>query len=135
LVPSQVKRVQMAVSAITIYNDQILLVRRSPAWPEQWAPPGGKVEPNERVVEALRRETQEEIGIDLHPLQLVAELELHTGLKDYVIIAFLCDVIANPGSVRAASDALQASWVPFAQAIRLPLAPGVRQVLNKLHLR
>jgi nucleoside triphosphatase len=55
-------------------DDRVLLCRMAAdrgVFPGQWALPGGGVEPGERIDEALRRETREELGVELadfHPL-------------------------------------------------------------------
>src|SRR5215475_8397568 len=51
---------------------RVLLCRMAPdrgVFPGQWALPGGGVEPGERIEEALRRETREELGVELASFQ------------------------------------------------------------------
>ncbi|WP_298335320.1 NUDIX domain-containing protein [Ferrimicrobium sp.] len=122
----------MAVSAITIDHDKVLLVRRSPRNPEMWAPPGGKVERNEHLIQAVERETREEIGVTLHPLRLLAQIELHMSDRSFALFSFLCDVINEPSALVPSSDALDLHWWRFEEAIRVPLAPGVFTVLRHL---
>jgi mutator protein MutT len=52
------------VAALISHNDQYLVARRSPSESHAvaWEFPGGKVEPNETLTEALEREIQEEFG-------------------------------------------------------------------------
>lgn len=121
-----------AVSAICIDQDRILLVRRSPPTPELWAPPGGKVEPNENLISAVLRETYEEIGIPLRPRRLVSEVELHGSPHSFVIFSFLCEVPSHPNEVSAESDALDVRWLHLNQARAMNLAPGVRTILGLL---
>ncbi|WP_298209505.1 NUDIX hydrolase [Ferrimicrobium sp.] len=122
----------MAVSAVTIDSDRVLLVRRSPSEPELWAPPGGKVEPHETLVQALRRETLEEIGVALYPTRFLTEIELYTENRSYALFSFLCDVVTHPRVLAASSDALDAQWLSLQEALLAPLAPGVFTVLHKL---
>jgi 8-oxo-dGTP diphosphatase len=59
--------VDVAVGVIIRANGDVLLGDR-PAdkpWPGWWELPGGKIEPGETVLEALRRELAEEIGIEV----------------------------------------------------------------------
>jgi 8-oxo-dGTP diphosphatase len=54
------------VNALFVREGSILLARRSPdrtAYPGRWSFPGGHVEHNETLPEALVREVQEEIGV------------------------------------------------------------------------
>jgi 8-oxo-dGTP diphosphatase len=54
------------VNGLLIRRRTVLLARRAPhrkAYPDLWSFPGGHVEPNETLDEALVRELREEIGI------------------------------------------------------------------------
>src|ERR1017187_2070970 len=54
------------VNALLMRERAVLLVRRAPhrtAYPDRWSFPGGHVEANETLDEALIRELREEIGI------------------------------------------------------------------------
>ena len=58
---------RQVVAAIIIRADgKLLICQRGDEQPlaRKWEFPGGKIEPNEAPVEALRRELQEELGID-----------------------------------------------------------------------
>lgn len=66
-------RVRVRVSALLVDRDEagvpraVLLAEHAGLWDEQpfWAPPGGGVEPGEPLAGALRREVQEETGLDV----------------------------------------------------------------------
>ena len=55
----------LVVAAIIRRDETILLTRRPPDahLPNLWEFPGGKVEPGESLIEALRRELLEELGV------------------------------------------------------------------------
>ncbi|HLJ49710.1 MAG TPA: (deoxy)nucleoside triphosphate pyrophosphohydrolase [Bryobacteraceae bacterium] len=56
----------IVVAAVLERDGQILIAQRKPtgAHPLKWEFPGGKVEPGEDPVAGLRRELQEELGIE-----------------------------------------------------------------------
>lgn len=60
---------RLVVSAVIVANKKVLLLRRSPddSFPGTWEFPGGGVEDNDRenIVDALRREVEEEAGLTL----------------------------------------------------------------------
>lgn len=56
------------VASVLIRDDKVLLVKRLPrrkVYPNLWDLPGGHIEGDESAEEALRRETHEELGIDV----------------------------------------------------------------------
>jgi 8-oxo-dGTP diphosphatase len=82
-------RVHVAVGVVIDADDRILVARR-PQHLHQgglWEFPGGKVEPGEAVVEALRRELHEELAIEV-----LAATPLLTVQHDYGDKAVLLDV-------------------------------------------
>ncbi len=66
-VSTETKLTDVAVAVITRPDGSFLLARRPEGKPYAgyWEFPGGKVEPNERVADALAREVKEELGIDV----------------------------------------------------------------------
>jgi 8-oxo-dGTP diphosphatase len=55
---------RVRVSALLRWNDAVLLCRHEKPGKEYWLLPGGGVHSGESLLEALRRELSEEIGID-----------------------------------------------------------------------
>lgn len=57
---------KQVVAALIIREEKILICQRTEdqAMPFKWEFPGGKVEPDEDLRDALRRELDEELGID-----------------------------------------------------------------------
>lgn len=60
------KTVRLVVAALILRGDEVLICQRRPDQPlaSKWEFPGGKMEPGESAEQALRRELQEELGID-----------------------------------------------------------------------
>jgi ADP-ribose pyrophosphatase YjhB (NUDIX family) len=60
---------RIRVSALLEWRDRILLCRHEKPGKEYWLLPGGGVNSGESLVEALRRELAEEVGIDGVPFE------------------------------------------------------------------
>lgn len=57
--------IKQVVAGLIVRKDKILVCQRTQdqALPLKWEFPGGKIEPGEHAVDALRRELEEELGI------------------------------------------------------------------------
>jgi 8-oxo-dGTP diphosphatase len=60
------RTVRQVSAALILRGDEVLICQRRPDQPlgSKWEFPGGKMEPGETAEEALRRELQEELGIE-----------------------------------------------------------------------
>jgi ADP-ribose pyrophosphatase YjhB (NUDIX family) len=68
-------RTNKRVSAIVIKNDKLLLIHRFKNGDEYWVVPGGGVEDEETLNEALIREVKEETSLDLLSSKQVGSFE------------------------------------------------------------
>lgn len=130
----------VGVAAVVIENERVVLVRRGrpPAYGE-WSLPGGAVEPGENLEEALVREVQEEIGLKVEVVEVVAVLDRIFRDEEgeiqyhYVLIDFLCRKIG--GELQASSDVISSSLVPFSALAQYNLTKETRDVIGKAYQR
>jgi 8-oxo-dGTP diphosphatase len=129
------ERPLLGVGAVVFDAGKILLIERGKeplkGW---WTVPGGLVEAGERLEAAVRRETLEETGLQVKPVEVAAlfqrimpDLEGRTEFH-YVIVDFLCELEA--GTVQAASDVADAGWFTLEETKGLKMAPGTAGVLD-----
>ena len=59
------KRPQLIVDAFIKKNNKYLAIKRKAIEPGTWETPGGRVEFGERVKDALKREINEEVGVNI----------------------------------------------------------------------
>jgi 8-oxo-dGTP diphosphatase len=61
-----VKQVRLVAAGLILRGDEVLVCQRRPDQPMalKWEFPGGKMEPGESAEQALKRELEEELGID-----------------------------------------------------------------------
>jgi 8-oxo-dGTP pyrophosphatase MutT (NUDIX family) len=100
---------------IVRHGDRFLLVREIDDG-QPWYLPAGRVEPGETIVEAARRETIEEAGIDPR-LNGILRIE-HTPRKEYtrVRVVFVAEPIGSTEPKRQADEeSLGAEWVTLAE--------------------
>jgi ADP-ribose pyrophosphatase YjhB (NUDIX family) len=109
----------VGVGAVVVHEGRVLLVRRgNEPLKGHWTLLGGLLELGESVVEGVARETREETGLVVEPLELVELIDrIHREAGrvryHYVIADYLCRVTG--GELRAASDADQVRWVERAE--------------------
>lgn len=121
LVSPRYENPALAVDAVWVRRGRILLVRRGrPPFQGMRALPGGFVELEERVEEAVTRELKEETGLRARPWRLVG---VYSGpdrdpRKPTTSVVFL--MRGRGGRPHGGDDAAQAEWVPLPS--RGPLA-------------
>jgi 8-oxo-dGTP diphosphatase len=109
-------RPQIAVGAVVIRDEKVLLVkRRNPPGKGLWSIPGGRVELGETLKEAAEREVKEEAGViirakdPVYTFDLIERDDQGCTRFHYVIVDLAADYVSgkpNPGS-----DACEARWV------------------------
>ena len=109
----------LGVGAVIVDQSRVLVVRRgTEPMRGRWTIPGGLIEIGETLTEAVVRETREETGLEVEPVQLVELLDrIHREdgrvRYHYVIADYLCRVVG--GRLAAASDADAVQWVERSQ--------------------
>jgi ADP-ribose pyrophosphatase YjhB (NUDIX family) len=124
-------RPEVAVGAIAVDADRLLLVRRGhgPA-AGLWSVPGGRVEPGEMLVEAVVRELAEETGLEGVADRFVGWVERIGDGYHYVILDFAVTVL-DPRDPVAGADAAEAAWVPLEEVVDRGLVDGLAEFLHE----
>ena len=91
--------------------------------------PGGRVEPGERLAEALAREILEETGAAVRIGPLVEVVEIIDEAYHYVILDYACELLG--GELRAGDDASEALLVPVAELGPYEVTEAVARVVEK----
>jgi len=129
------ERIVDVAVGVLIRADGAVLLGDRPAdkpWAGWWELPGGKIEPGETVLEALRRELAEEIGIELsHATPWVTHI--HRYPKNTVRLHF-CRVLGWSNEPRGL-EGQQLKWVSIQDALaRDDLLPATYPPLRWLQL-
>lgn len=128
----------LGVGGIVFQEGWVLLIKRGQE-PGQglWSIPGGAVDVGETVEGAVKREIEEETGLQVEVLDLVAVFERILPdpqgriLYHYVVLDYLCRV--RGGSLKAASDAAEARFFPLNQMALLKLPQETKGVIWKAY--
>ncbi len=119
---------KLTVDAVWFDHGRLLLVRRGrPPFRGQWALPGGFVEPDESVEQAVARELQEETGLRARPYQLLGVYSEpgRDPRGPTASVVFLMQ--GRRGEPVGGDDAADARWLPVREAT--PLAFDHRRIV------
>ena len=127
------KSIKVVGAIIINEHEEILCALRSEnmSLPNYWEFPGGKVEPNELVEEAIIREIKEELNCVINPLQIFNDT---TYEYENVIVNLItiCAEIIDGTPTATEHDELR--WVSKANLNELNWAPAdipaVKQLMN-----
>lgn len=94
-------------------RNEVLIALRPPhvVQPGVWEFPGGKVEPDETLENALIREFQEEIGIQIVQTEFFLKIEKHFVEKNIVLILHTFRITEFHGEPRGCENQ-EIRWVP-----------------------
>ncbi len=127
--------VTSVVAVIVDSDGRVLLTRRSiPPFLDLWVMPGGKIDLGEPIVEALKREVHEEVGLEIEIEGLIDVFEhLTPGAENchFVILYYRCrplscDIVHNEQEVA------EASWVSCNELIDYTMPAGARYILSQV---
>lgn len=117
-------------------SETVLLIQRgNPPAKGKWSLPGGVVDLGEKPEEALKREINEECGIQIiieSILTVVSRIiRDHLGKIQYhyIITDYLCQY--NGGDLSPGSDAENACWIHKRRLDSLDLSEGLFEVIQK----
>jgi 8-oxo-dGTP diphosphatase len=127
-------RAEVAVGAVAVDHDRLLLIRRGHGpGAGLWSVPGGRVEPGETLHEAVVREAFEETGLEVVVDRFLGYVERFgdaSAQYHFVILDFAVTVLDPEQAPVAGDDAAEAAWVPFEDVGDLRLVTGLYEFLT-----
>jgi len=119
------------VAAVIAQDGRYLVTQRraSAVLPLLWEFPGGKVEPGETVVEALKREVKHRVGVEILPGAQISSVA--HAYEHYTVELHLYDCRITLGEP-AAVNVQQFRWVESTEFEDLPFTPADEASMSKL---
>lgn len=126
-----IERAEVAVGAVVRHDGHLLLIRRAKA-PQagRWSLPGGRVEPGERLRDAVAREVLEETALRVDVGEPVGWVERIGEGHHFVILDFAATVVGD-ATLQAGDDAAEARWVALDEVGTLDLVDGMLTFLRE----
>ena len=110
--------IDIAVKGIVIHNDRILLVQRAATdetGASTWESVGGQISFGETPEQALQREFQEEIGLNIRVEQLLYCTSIMTSAtRQVIILVYTCN--SQDMSVTLSAEHSDYRWATLAEA-------------------
>ncbi|MGI2261416.1 8-oxo-dGTP diphosphatase MutT [Shewanella sp. GXUN23E] len=125
------KRIHVAVGVIINDNNEILLAKRPEHLHQggKWEFPGGKVEAGETVTQALARELEEEVALEVKATKPFMELSF--DYPDKQVLLDIHTVTAFAGDARGL-EGQQIAWVPRNELTNYDFPEANKAILEKL---
>src|SRR3954466_5628503 len=119
------------VAAVIAKDGRYLVTQRRPTavLPLLWEFPGGKVETGETDLQALKREVQHRVGVDVEPGAQISSVS--HDYESYTVELHLYDCRLTPGEPSAV-NVHQFRWVESEDFDRLPFTPADEASMTKL---
>jgi 8-oxo-dGTP diphosphatase len=130
-VPRQYILIHVAVGIVINQDTEVLIAERPPqkSYPGLWEFPGGKVEPGESVYEALKREFQEEIDI-----QIISANPWFQIKHDYADRTVLLDIwmVTNFTGIPRGAEMQKILWAKLAELAQFEFPEGNKEIISRL---
>ncbi|MBU2560394.1 NUDIX hydrolase [archaeon] len=121
----------VTVDAVIERDGKILLIKRkNEPFKGDFALPGGFVEYNESAEDAIKREAEEETGLDI-TIKALLGVYSKPGRDPRGHVVSICYVATAIGEERGGSDAADAAFFTLVEIKKLKLAFDHRDIINE----
>jgi 8-oxo-dGTP diphosphatase len=125
----------LAVSAVIIREDRVLIVRRAkPPASGLYTLPGGVVEAGETLHTALKREVMEETAVTIEPVAFADYREIiirdadQRASRHFVVMAFACRWVSGEPVLN--DELAESAWMTPSQIAPLQTTEGLAEIVT-----
>jgi 8-oxo-dGTP diphosphatase len=119
-------------SAIILVDNKLLTLKYNYNGNLLYAIPGGNLEFGEKLEEALKRELQEEIGLEIEVQNLLFLAEVHQQNKDTLHCVFNTKIVSGiPQLNPKETSALEICWLPINNLDEYNLYPNIKTQIKE----
>ena len=124
-----------SIKAIIIDKTRLLVVHmRSEDGKEYYTLPGGKQEPNELMLDALKREVREETGYNVEPKSLLFIREGFNEESHRIEFMFICDIVGERSNdIEYDVNQIGTKWISIDNILHEELYPVDMRNIIKRH--
>lgn len=123
---------KIGAGVVIIKDGMTLLAKRKGAYARgAWGSMGGHVEFGESPIEAVKREAQEELGIEIGNITFVTCMNMIREGKHYLDVSFTAEIISGQPTIMEPDKIEEIGWYPL-DSLPSPLFEPVRVVLEAL---
>lgn len=123
------------------FTKRVLLIQRSPTdhWKLHWEVPRGKCDKgtgskDENLIDCLKREVKEEVGLDIRPIKLIDFFDYIAdhGKRKSRQFNFLCKMVDPEQKVRLSKEHSDFQWVMSLGEIELFVNSEIKKTISKV---
>lgn len=128
------KGVEVVASALIVNKEKKILLIKSHKWGDNYLIPGGHIEPGESIIDAAKREGEEETGLKLKPLyctnigELINDPTFHREAH-LVYFHFICETISEKIKLDE-RELKEFIWVEPKEALNMKLTKGIDKTIK-----
>lgn len=114
-------------------KDKFLVIKRHKgeiAYPGKWAFAGGKTESGETIIETLKREVLEEVGIEIEDYKKFLRDFTFVRPDDKSVVGLCFEVVAKSENVKISEDFEDFKWVTPEEFLELDYIDGMEKEVN-----
>jgi len=114
-------------------GDKFLIVKRHKneiAFPGKWAFPGGKVEKGQNVLETLKKEIMEEVGLEIEDSKKFIKDYTFIRPDNHNVVGLCFEVIAKTEDVTISEDAEDFKWITPEELLDFDYIEGMEEEIK-----